>query len=110
MSALNNAAYLDGTGSVDSSGNWQLASLTNPVPVEVISNASTAYITEIDYVSGTNPVYVGMAVPGSALSAAVWQIKKLTYDGNNNVTSVLFAGGSGAFTNIWNNRASYTYS
>lgn len=45
---LNNAAYLDGTGSVDTSGNWQLASTANPLPVSVLSgggsNASVGVI------------------------------------------------------------------
>jgi len=68
------------------------------------------YITEIDYVSGTNPIYLGNATPGSATSASAWQIRKLTYDGNNNVVSILFAGGTSAYTAIWDNRASLTYS
>ncbi len=65
--------------------------------------------TQIDYVGGTNPIYIGTAKPGTAVSAAGWQIKKLTYDGNDNIISVDLAT-AGSITNIWNNRASLTYS
>lgn len=67
-------------------------------------------ITELDYVSGTNPIYIGVAVANSATSAAVWQIKKLTYDGNDNPTSILAAGGTTEYNQVWDDRASLTYS
>lgn len=67
-------------------------------------------LTEIDYNSGTNPIYVGIAAPGTATSAANWQIKKMTYDSNNNVTAVQYGGGTASFNQIWDNRASLTYS
>jgi len=60
-------------------------------------------LTEIDYVSGTNPIYVGFASPGSATSAAVWQIMKITYDGNSNPTAKQYAGGTAGFSQIWDN-------
>lgn len=68
------------------------------------------HIYEIDYVGGSNPTYIGLAVPGTATSTAAWQIRKLTFDGSNNVTSILFAGGSFAYTAIWDNRAALSYS
>lgn len=64
---------------------------------------------ELDYVSGTNPIYIGKAIPGSATSAASWQIRKITYDANSNPTSVLYPGTT-EFNQIWDNRASLTYS
>ena len=67
-------------------------------------------IQELDYVGGTNAIYIGIATAGSATSAASWQIRKLTYDANNNPTSILYAGGSIAFTAIWDNRAALSYS
>ncbi len=70
----------------------------------------TAYTTALDYSGGTNVIYVGEAVPGSAKTSAVWRIKKLTYDVNNNVTDVQYAGGASTFVNIWSNRATFTYS
>lgn len=70
-------------------------------------------IVEIDYNSGTLPVYVGYALPGAATSAAAWMIKKITYDGNNNPLTVTYAGGGSGkstdFSQIWDNRASLSY-
>jgi len=68
------------------------------------------YTTEIDYNGGTNAIYIGQANPGTATSAGYWQIKFITYDGNNNPTSITWANGSSNFGFIWNNRASYSYS
>lgn len=53
--------------------------------------------------------YLGSALPGTATSAASWQIQKLTFGGSGDV-SVYYAGGSTAYTNIWDNRASLSYS
>ena len=52
-------------------------------------------------------MYIGKAATGSATSAAVWQVKKLTESGTQ--TSILFAYGSNEFTNTWDARASLTY-
>lgn len=59
--------------------------------------------------SGENPIYIGKAQPGTAKSAALWQIQKLTYDGNN-VTDVQWADGDTDYDNVWNNRDSLSYS
>lgn len=69
-----------------------------------------SYTEILDYVGGANPIYIGQATPGSATSAAVWQIRKLTYDGSNNPTNIQFSGGTVNFTSIWDNRAGLTYS
>lgn len=76
-----------------------------PITVEITSN----YTTLLDYDGSGNLIYVGLANIGSLSSASVWQIRKLVYTGSN-LTSVLFAQGSDAFVNIWNNRASLAYS
>ena len=68
------------------------------------------YIFELDYVGGTNPIYVGLAAAGTATSAASWQIRKLTYDGNSNPTAILYANGTTAFSAIYDNRAALAYS
>jgi hypothetical protein len=73
-------------------------------------NSLSPNITELDYVSGLNPIYIGTAAPGSLTSTAVWQIKKLTYDGNNNPTVILAANGTTEFNQIWDNRAALSYS
>lgn len=65
--------------------------------------------------SGTTIIYKGWARPGSSTSAAVWQIQKLAYDGNGNVTSITWPQttsgvASNDFQFAWSNRTSYTYS
>ena len=52
--------------------------------------------------------YIGSANPGSLESDAVWLIQKISKTGS--ITKVEFAGGSESYSNIWNNRASLTYS
>jgi YD repeat-containing protein len=75
-----------------------------------IAAAVEHYSVEIDYVSGTDPIYIGRANPGSLPSASAWQICKLTYDGSGNPLSILFANGSRAFDQVWDSRASLSYS
>lgn len=60
--------------------------------------------------AGTNLIYTGSAAPGTAVSAAAWAIRKLTYDGSNNPTDVQWASGSAVANKVWNDRASYSYS
>lgn len=50
--------------------------------------------------------YVGNAVPGSATSDAVWQIKRV----NNTTGDIDWAGGALNFNQIWDNRTSLSYS
>lgn len=52
--------------------------------------------------------YIGMASPGTSTSAAAWQIKRISTSGTQ--TFIEYANGTLAFTNIWNNRVSLTYS
>lgn len=54
--------------------------------------------------------YVGRAHPGTAVTAAQWQISKYTYDAaTERITSIKFAGGVNDYTSVWNDRATYTY-
>jgi hypothetical protein len=52
--------------------------------------------------------YVGYASPSADQSSAVWKIKRLLTTGT--VLAVEFADGNPAYDNIWNDRASLTYS
>ncbi len=66
-----------------------------------------------DYDAGNNMIYFGRAAMGSAKSAAVWQIRKFVYAStaaNANLLDTQWAGGIQSFTNVWNNRASLSYS
>ncbi len=55
------------------------------------------------------PLYHGWAAPASATSSAVWRIKKFTYV-SNRLTLTEWADGNGEFDNVWNDRASLSYS
>jgi hypothetical protein len=54
-----------------------------------------------------NVTYVGTAAAGSALSAPVWRIKRIT-DNNGDLT-VELANGNEFFINVWNDRVSLSY-
>ncbi|SRR5258708_2744739 len=81
---------------------------TNPVLVDF-----NDYIKAYDYDSNGNLIYEGWALPGSLKSSASWKIKKYTLSlisGTYVNTDEQWAGGSNSQTNIWNNRASLSYS
>lgn len=64
---------------------------------------------QFDYAGGSNLIYVGSAPPGVATSFAGWQIRKFTYDGSSNITSILYANGLTTYNLVWDDRATYTY-
>lgn len=64
----------------------------------------SAYKTRI--ADDGNYNYVGNAVPGSATSDAVWQIKRI----DNTTGDIDWAGGALNFKWIWDNRTSLSYS
>ena len=73
--------------------------------------SSEGVTTKIDYDGGTNAIYIGEALPGTLTSNSKWRIKKLTYDGNNNVTDIKCANGEAlSFTVEFDDRTTYTYS
>lgn len=72
--------------------------------------SSTDYlIQQISYTAQGLVEYIGFAKPGTSTSSASWQIKKMVYSGTN-VISILFADGDLNFDNVWDNRASLSYS
>lgn len=75
-----------------------------------INTKNPKNIIRIDMDGGSNPVYIGEASAGTASSSAYWRIKKITWDVNSNPLSVLFADGNTNYDNIWDNRASLSYS
>lgn len=75
------------------------------------TNESARTIKEIAYDANLNAEYIGEASPGAATSSAVWRIKKLTYDADENITKIQWANKeSTQFTQVWDDRASLTYS
>lgn len=70
-------------------------------------------VERFDYDSNNNLIYHGIAIPGSATSAAVWFIEKYTYVNQNGgfvVTAHELANGTDLANNIWDNRPSLSYS
>lgn len=61
----------------------------------------------IDDTTTANTTYIGKAPIGSATSGTVWQIAKL--DTSSGLTKT-WADGNSSFDNIWDNRASLSYS
>ena len=77
-------------------------------------NISETYQAFRGAYTGTNLIFAGFARPGSAEGELVWQIRKLTYDGSNNLTKVEWPLNSiGAVSSdyefSWSDRASYIY-
>lgn len=70
---------------------------------------STITNVECDVATG-NPIYIGHAYLNQLDTAAVWQIRKLTYDVANNLTTIKFANGSLNADQKWSDRASLSYS
>jgi hypothetical protein len=68
------------------------------------------YIQRIEYDSNGFVIYVGLAVPGSAESSLVWQIKKFTNNSMGQSTAINFADGNLNFDNRWDQRDTYSYS
>jgi len=68
---------------------------------------SNAISILIDDASATT-TYIGKAPIGTATSAAKWQIQKISSSGT--VTTIAWAAGSNHFGQIWDNRASLSYS
>lgn len=73
-----------------------------------LNGANGGYLTDYDSVSDTI-AYVGKRLPGTASSAAAWQIKRLTFNSAGDVVTEC-ADGDLLFDNVWDNRASLSYS
>jgi hypothetical protein len=77
---------------------------TEETATEISDTISSAYIVR-QQDTGTY-LYIGKAVPGSSSASAVWQIQRL----ENSTGNIFFADGNANFDNIWDNRASLSYS
>lgn len=54
-------------------------------------------------------IYKGEAVVGSSTASAVWRIRRITISDNGGDLVVQWANGSSSFNQVWDNRASLTY-
>lgn len=71
--------------------------------------ADLFFTKALAYDGSNNVEYIGYALPGSSKAAPVWMIKKITYS-SGLATDEQFAGGEGKFNQVWNDRASLSYS
>jgi len=72
--------------------------------VQIVPN-----VTIIDDVNGNQSLmYFGFSKPGTATSAALWRIMKLSVSGG--VSTFTYADGDDSFNNVWNDRVSLAYS
>lgn len=67
--------------------------------------SSPTYESFVDTTTDTNLVYLGKALPGTATSAASWQIKRY----NKSAGHMSFADDVTTFTKTWDNRTGYSY-
>jgi hypothetical protein len=66
-------------------------------------------LTQITDETDPSNVYIGFAAAGSATSAAVWRIMKISIVGS--ITTKAFADGDIKFDNVWDDRTTeYSYS
>lgn len=80
---------------------------------DLVYNPKHAYTSDVPLdqmvdETDANCVYVGWADIGSSLASAVWRIKRIKIA--TSITSIGWAGSSDSFKQIWNNRASLSYS
>lgn len=79
--------------------------------MSIPSISSDGVITRIDYDSGDDPIYIGEAQPGTSTSINFWRVKKLGYDADGSVTSILWANKEAiTFTVNWDDRTTHSYS
>lgn len=86
------------------------SSITSTGALIVSRDPDAGYTKAISYDALNNLEYLGIAVMGTAKSAGTWQIRKLIYDSNGNLTDMQWADGNDNYDNIWNNRVSLSYS
>lgn len=82
--------------------------LSHGLPVNVVSGSGSVYATRTDDASSTI-TYVGKAAVGSLTASAVWLIFRMD-TGTTNQLIITYADGDSSFDNIWDNRASLSYS
>jgi len=74
-------------------------------------NGGTVALATRTDTDGADPetIYRGQALPGTAPGAASWRCEEITIATDGDVT-ILFADGNDNYDNIWDNRASLSYS
>ncbi len=83
-------------------GSWSLQGTPN-------SMALTTRSDTIDPTVFPEVTYRGDAVPGTATSASLWRVQRMTMQSDGD-TEIVFADGDDNFDNIYDNRLSLSYS
>lgn len=78
------------------------------VEAAVTSDLSNSIYTMLVDEASATTTYIGEADPGTEGSAASWRIKRVSVSGS--VTSIEWADGDTSFNNVWDNRATLSYS
>ena len=73
----------------------------------VIHDWTTQLIQRMDYEDKMQPVYIGLAPPGTNTGSANWQIRKNEFSGTHPelVVGVLFGSGNTNFDKVWSDRS-----
>jgi len=115
---------LDFTANVTSDGRLLVeASISGGIHIGSVSaNVDSVYVQSGTFTGSTfapnystrfeeigSVTYVGDAVIGTNTGSANWKIKRITESGTTYIET-LWADGNEAFDNVWDNRASLSYS
>jgi len=76
--------------------------------IELYGKDSNLYNKLIDTVGSYK--YIGEATPGTATSEAKWRVKRIDQTDTGGDVTILFAGGNKTFTQVWDDRLTFTYS
>ncbi len=91
---------------VDENGG-HIGTAGSPLTTSATTLSLALYIPLYD--ANSNPLYLCQATPSVALTSAAWQIFKLAYDVNGNVTQKRWANGDSNFDKIATDYATYDY-
>lgn len=74
----------------------------------LLEDFTLRHTQRIDYDGDIYPVYIGMAAPGTLVTSASWQIRKMTYSGTTPALfndATLWASGNVNYDKVWDNRS-----
>ena len=83
--------------------------ITLTAATDSVSTVTLQESIRVDFSSSTAYVYKGFATVGSSDGAAMWKICKISLL-DADAGSTRWADGNLLYDNVWDNRASYTYS
>lgn len=80
----------------------------------IVQDSSGEQAFRGQYDANNNLIYAGFAPLGSDTANEVWQIRFMTYDGNNNLTAIEWpidanSRATNRYEFAWDNRAAETY-